>query len=63
MRPKEKQMGQVSKNARAGTTTHKFECTCGGEIKMKSIFKSGRMRHVAECEKCNRRERRPKDFR
>jgi len=55
-------MAQVSKNARAGTTTHKFFCPCGGEVKMKSIFKQGRMRHVAECEKCKKTERRPSEF-
>lgn len=56
-------MGQVSKNARAGSTTHRFECPCGGEVKMKSVFQKGRIRNVAYCEKCNRVERRPRDFR
>ncbi len=55
-------MAVVSKNARTGTTTQKFECPCGGEIKMRSIFANGRMKHAAVCEKCNRRERRPSDF-
>ncbi len=56
-------MAAVSKNSRTGTTTQKFECTCGGEVKMKSVFANGKLRNVAECEKCNRRERRPRDFR
>ncbi len=56
-------MAQVSKNARTGSSTHKFECPCGGEVKMKSLFAKGKIKNVAQCEKCNRRERRPKDFR
>lgn len=55
-------MGQVSKNARAGSSTQKFECSCGGEVKMKSIFEKGKMKHLAFCEKCDRTERRPSDF-
>ena len=56
-------MAGVSKNARIGSGTHKFvHAEDGGEIKMKSIFKNGRMKHVAECEKCKRQERRPSDF-
>lgn len=56
-------MAQVSKNARVGSATQKHECPCGGEIKMKSVFASGKMRNMAVCEKCSRRERRPSDFR
>jgi hypothetical protein len=56
-------MAQVSKNARAGTLTQKFSCPCGGEVKMKSVFSSGKLKNIAECEKCKRRERRPGDFR
>jgi len=55
-------MAGVSKNARTTSGTHKFECNCGGEIKMKSIFSKGKMRHYALCEKCKREERRPSDF-
>ncbi len=55
-------MGQISKNARTASATQKFFCTCGGEIKMKSVFTGGKMKNVAECEKCKRKERRPKDF-
>ena len=56
-------MAQVSKNARTGSSTHKHECPCGGEVKMRSVFANGKMRNMAVCEKCNRRERRPRDFR
>ena len=56
-------MAQISKNARAGSTSQKFECPCGGEVKMKSVFATGKLRNVAECESCKRRERRPSDFR
>ncbi len=52
----------ISKNARTSSGTQKFECPCGGEVKMRSIYAKGKMRNVAECEKCNRRERRPRDF-
>jgi hypothetical protein len=55
-------MAQVSKNARVASGTQKFLCTCGGEVKMKTIFTGGKIKNVAECEKCNRKERRPRDF-
>jgi hypothetical protein len=55
-------MAQISKNARAVSSTQKFFCNCGGEIKMKTVFSGGKLRNVAECEKCNRQERRPRDF-
>ena len=56
-------MAQVSKNARTTSATEKFHCPCGGEIKMKSVFSSGKLKNIAVCEKCKRTERRPKDFR
>lgn len=55
-------MAWTSKNARVISGTHKFICACGGEVKMRSIFSNGRMRHLAYCEKCKREERRPRDF-
>lgn len=55
-------MAQVSKNARAASSIQKFYCTCGGEIKMKSVFSSGKLKTLAVCEKCSRTERRPSDF-
>jgi predicted SprT family Zn-dependent metalloprotease len=55
-------MAQISKNARTTTSTHHFYCPCGGEIKMKTIFENGRVKNIAECEKCKRVERRPSDF-
>lgn len=55
-------MAGVSKNARTASGTHKFECSCGGEIKMRSIFEKGKMKHFAECEKCKRKERKPRNF-
>ena len=51
-----------SKNARTVAGTHKLMCPCGGEVRMRSTFSGGRMRHTAFCEKCNRQERRPRDF-
>jgi len=55
-------MAQASKNSRTTSSTHKFFCPCGGEVKMKTLFEDGRVHNVAECEKCKRTERRPKDF-
>ena len=59
---KERYMAQISKNARTTSATHHFFCPCGGEVKMKTVFEGGKIKNVAECEKCNRRERRPRDF-
>lgn len=55
-------MAQVSKNSRQGIVRQRFECPCGGEVKMRSIFAGGKMKNMAVCEKCNREERKPKDF-
>ena len=55
-------MAVVSKNARTTSGTHKFYCPCGGEVKMLAVFNEGKMKNIAECEKCKRQERRPKDF-
>ncbi|GHU21506.1 hypothetical protein FACS1894164_02030 [Spirochaetia bacterium] len=51
-----------SKNSRTASTTQRFYCSCGGEIKMKTMFENDKVRNVAECEKCKRTERRPSDF-
>jgi hypothetical protein len=55
-------MAQASKNARTSSATQKFFCSCGGEVKMKTFFENGKVKNVAECEKCKRTERRPSDF-
>lgn len=55
-------MAKASKNARTVVSTHKFMCSCGGEVKMKTILKDGKLRNVAECEVCHKTERRPSDF-
>jgi hypothetical protein len=55
-------MAVASKNSRTTSATQKFFCSCGGEIKMKTVFEDGKVKHVAECEKCKRLERRPSDF-
>jgi hypothetical protein len=59
---KEKTMAQASKNARTTSATQKFFCSCGGEVKMKTVFENGKVKNQAECEKCKRVERRPSDF-
>ena len=59
----ERTMAQASKNSRTTSATQKFYCPdCGGEIRVKSLFESGKIKTVAECEKCKRSERRPSDF-
>ena len=55
-------MGKASKNSRTASATQKFYCTCGGEVKMKTIFENGKVKNQAECEKCKRVERRPSEF-
>jgi hypothetical protein len=55
-------MAQASKNSRTSSSTQKFECPCGGGVKMKALFENGKVKNIAECEKCKRVERRPADF-
>ena len=56
-------MAGASKNSRTTVATQKFICPdCGGEIIMKTMIENGRLRNQAECQKCKRVERRPKDF-
>jgi transcription elongation factor Elf1 len=56
-------MGTVSKNSRTTVATHKFTCSsCGGDVVMKTLFEKGKLKNIAECSKCKRVERRPKDF-
>lgn len=55
-------MAEISKNARTNVVVERFVCSCGGEIKMKSVFSKGKLRNMAVCNKCNRSERKPSDF-
>jgi hypothetical protein len=55
-------MAVASKNSRTSSSTQKFFCSCGGEVKMKTVFENGKVKQFAECEKCKRLERRPSDF-
>ncbi len=55
-------MAGASKNSRTTVATQKFMCPCGGEIIMKTMITNGRLKNQAECQKCKRVERRPKDF-
>ncbi len=51
----------ISKNARrsgAQTLTSRW----GGEIKMKSVFENGKLKHVAYCEKTKNEARKPRDL-
>ncbi|MDR0644283.1 MAG: hypothetical protein LBG05_05130 [Treponema sp.] len=51
-----------SKNSRTTVNKQKFFCSCGGEIQLKQIAQSGKVRTIAECGNCKRVERRPSDF-
>ncbi len=56
-------MAGASKNSRTTVATQKFMHEgCGGEIIMKTMFENGKLKNIAECQKCKRVERRPKDF-
>ena len=56
-------MAGASKNSRTTVATQKFMCPdCGGEITMKTLMTKGKIKNMAECSKCKRTERRPKDF-
>ena len=56
-------MAGASKNSRTTVATQKFICPdCGGEIVRKTLYEGGRLKNIAECSKCKRTERRPKDF-
>ena len=51
--------GPVSKNARR-EGAHTLLSKWGGNIKMKTVFKDGKMKHVAVCEKSGNTARKPK---
>ena len=56
-------MAGACKNSRTTVATQKFAWPdCGGEIVMKTLYESGKLKNIAECSKCKRTERRPKDF-
>ena len=55
-------MAGASKNSRTTVATQKFFCTYNGEVEMKTKLENGRLKNYAECQKCKRTERRPKDF-
>ncbi len=55
-------MAGASKNSRTAVTTQKFNCPCGGDVVLKTMVESGKIKNIAECSKCHRIERRPKDF-
>lgn len=53
--------GNVSKNARR-TGEEILTSRWGGTIKMKSVFKNGKLKHMAYCEKSGNTARKPKDL-
>ena len=55
-------MTGASKNSRSAPATQKFNCPCGGDIVLKTMVDNGKIKNIAECSKCKRVERRPKDF-
>ncbi|AAC65345.1 hypothetical protein KEA88_01785 [Treponema pallidum] len=55
-------MAGASKNSRTAAATQRFNCPCGGEVVLRSIVDNGKVKNIAECPKCRRVERRPRDF-
>jgi hypothetical protein len=51
----------VSKNARREGAKELIS-RWGGNIKMRSVFENGKIRHYAECEKSKNTARKPKDL-
>jgi hypothetical protein len=54
-------MANISKNARR-SGEQVLTSRWGGTIRMKSIFKDGKIKHVAECLKTGRIASKPKDL-
>jgi len=48
--------------AKARGETERLICVCGGLIHMRTIAPKGAMKHFAECEKCKKIARRPKEL-
>ncbi|HUS50320.1 MAG TPA: hypothetical protein VMZ91_09150 [Candidatus Paceibacterota bacterium] len=40
----------------------RFQCDCGGDIKMLTSFSNGKKRHFAKCNKCGITARKPSMF-
>ena len=56
-------MAKISKNSRNATKTEIFNHkNCKGILRMKTLMKKGKMRHYAECERCNVQSRTIKDL-
>ena len=55
-------MAGASKISRTTVATQHFSCPCGGEVVLKTMVDNGKIKNIAECTKCKRVERRPKDF-
>ncbi len=54
-------MAAISKNARR-EGSQELISRWGGKIIMKSVFRAGKMRHFAICEKTGNEARKPKDL-
>jgi hypothetical protein len=53
--------GAISKNARR-EGVQELISRWGGKIVMKSVFKNGKLKHIAVCETSGNTARRPKDL-
>ncbi len=53
--------GPISKNARREGAKQLIS-RWGGNIKMKSVFENGKMRHIAYCEKTGNTARKARDL-
>ena len=52
----------ISKNARRGKITETLKSRWGGDIKMRTVFENGKMRHFAECSATGNTARKPKEL-
>jgi len=52
---------KVSKNSRRGQKENVLKCTCGGTIKMRTVF-NGSMKRFAQCGGCEKTARKPSEL-
>lgn len=52
---------KISKNARRNQADELIS-KWGGNIKMRTVFEKGKLRHFAQCEKTGNTARKPKDL-
>ena len=48
--------------AKARTEREVLTCLCGGIIHMRTVAPNGAIKHFAECEKCKKTARKPREL-